>query len=426
MFYKMLLLLVLLFTSTHACNFEKGQFYYVTTIDKDSEYTSCGDAGLSYLSKSTCTNVMTDNGRFSADRFSINQDRGWWGSQSIYGYQASGFDFSTSISGSETYDLKWSRDVVATHRTRFKYTSTYPGWYRDGGGLDHAPLEVCNMYNYSSGEYGGYCTPTPESSKDAWFSTRWRRPYGCSYRSDSGGYSESILTEGEFRLPPATTLWRSSGGNQCGRYPVDEIFPDDYGIFTDENYRTFSAGGIQDNSNEGRVDRTTEIIDNDVCICNRPGESEPKCVSDCPLESHPHPEMYYDRRFPPTKTTDDDGNEIYHPYSAFDDCKQSFCISGGYFHKGRSVEVKDVYGNHYRWDHEPPECIRYGCIDETAYNYNGWANTNDGSCIPEKIGCMMSVYDNYDPEANIHDVSLCGNMICSLVGEWALDNQCCV
>lgn len=418
MFYKMLLLLVLLFTSTHACNFEKGQFYYVTTIDKDSEYTHCSNAGLSTLSKSTCTNVMTDNGRFSADRYTINQNGpgGWWDSQNIYGYETSGWRFSSKVQGQETYVTGYGYREAAEHMTRFGFGGTYPGT------LSNTPTEVCWQYNYTSGEFGGTCQMQNEHAKDRWFNTRWRRPYGCSYRSDAGGY-DGVIAEGDFRGPPATTIWRENGGH-CGRNKIDFIFPDDYGIFTDERYVVYT-GNVADYY-DGRVDRTTEIIDNDVCICNRPGESEPKCVSDCPLQTHPNPEMYYGRRFPPSKTTDDDGNEIYHPYSSFDDCHLSYCISGGYFHNGRSVEVKDVYGNHVRWDHEPPECIRYGCIDETAFNYNGWANTDDGSCIPEKIGCMMSVYDNYDPEANTHDVSLCGNMICSLVGEWALANQCCV
>ena len=44
-----------------------------------------------------------------------------------------------------------------------------------------------------------------------------------------------------------------------------------------------------------------------------------------------------------------------------------------------------------------------GCTYETAFNYNADANTNDGSCIYVVNGCMDSSMFNYNPEANIED-----------------------
>jgi hypothetical protein len=46
------------------------------------------------------------------------------------------------------------------------------------------------------------------------------------------------------------------------------------------------------------------------------------------------------------------------------------------------------------------EEIVLGCTDNTAFNYDENANTDDGSCNPEITGCMDSSAYNYDPEAN--------------------------
>ena len=40
-----------------------------------------------------------------------------------------------------------------------------------------------------------------------------------------------------------------------------------------------------------------------------------------------------------------------------------------------------------------------GCMDNVAWNYNFAANVEDGSCI--YFGCMDSTADNYDPQANV-------------------------
>jgi hypothetical protein len=47
----------------------------------------------------------------------------------------------------------------------------------------------------------------------------------------------------------------------------------------------------------------------------------------------------------------------------------------------------------------------YGCIDETALNYNSGANTDDGSCIAAVTGCMDESALNYHPGANTDDAS---------------------
>ena len=47
----------------------------------------------------------------------------------------------------------------------------------------------------------------------------------------------------------------------------------------------------------------------------------------------------------------------------------------------------------------------FGCIDETAFNYDSVANTDDGSCIAAVTGCMDEGAFNYNPEANTDDAS---------------------
>ena len=47
--------------------------------------------------------------------------------------------------------------------------------------------------------------------------------------------------------------------------------------------------------------------------------------------------------------------------------------------------------------------IYEGCIDSTAFNYDEYANSDDGSCI--YLGCMDETACNYNPEANMADGS---------------------
>ena len=49
--------------------------------------------------------------------------------------------------------------------------------------------------------------------------------------------------------------------------------------------------------------------------------------------------------------------------------------------------------------------VAFGCTDETAFNYDPNANTNDGSCIAVAFGCTDETAFNYDPNANTNDGS---------------------
>tara|TARA_B100000287_G_C20626932_1_gene778219 strand:+ start:102 stop:1763 length:1662 start_codon:yes stop_codon:yes gene_type:complete len=92
---------------------------------------------------------------------------------------------------------------------------------------------------------------------------------------------------------------------------------------------------------------------------------------------------------------------------------------------GSNLECCDV------WDFSDPEPDPiYGCMDDTAFNYNPDANTDDGSCcyiagctiqgslnydsdacydddscIPMVFGCMDDAASNYNSEANVDDNS---------------------
>ena len=62
----------------------------------------------------------------------------------------------------------------------------------------------------------------------------------------------------------------------------------------------------------------------------------------------------------------------------------------------------------------------FGCIEETALNYNSSANTDDGSCIAAVTGCMDEDAFNYNPEANTEDNS-CIEVINGCIDESALN-----
>ena len=46
-----------------------------------------------------------------------------------------------------------------------------------------------------------------------------------------------------------------------------------------------------------------------------------------------------------------------------------------------------------------------GCMDPTAFNYNPYALTDDGSCIPKIFGCTETLANNYNSTANTDDGS---------------------
>ena len=52
-----------------------------------------------------------------------------------------------------------------------------------------------------------------------------------------------------------------------------------------------------------------------------------------------------------------------------------------------------------------PKDIVLGCIEETAFNYNEEANTDDGSCIEVINGCLDETAYGYNEEANTDDGS---------------------
>ena len=49
----------------------------------------------------------------------------------------------------------------------------------------------------------------------------------------------------------------------------------------------------------------------------------------------------------------------------------------------------------------------YGCTDSNASNYVDGATTDDNSCLYLTEGCMYGLADNYDPNANANNLSLC-------------------
>ena len=49
--------------------------------------------------------------------------------------------------------------------------------------------------------------------------------------------------------------------------------------------------------------------------------------------------------------------------------------------------------------------IVYGCTDDSQFNYDELANTDDGSCIPFIYGCTDFLATNYNELANIDDSS---------------------
>tara|TARA_B100001029_G_C14749389_1_gene279891 strand:- start:278 stop:502 length:225 start_codon:yes stop_codon:yes gene_type:complete len=51
------------------------------------------------------------------------------------------------------------------------------------------------------------------------------------------------------------------------------------------------------------------------------------------------------------------------------------------------------------------QCVEFGCMDSSAFNYSPSANCDDGSCIAVVEGCMLEEALNYNSEANTDDGS---------------------
>ncbi len=62
----------------------------------------------------------------------------------------------------------------------------------------------------------------------------------------------------------------------------------------------------------------------------------------------------------------------------------------------------------------------YGCTDSTAFNFEWYANTDDGSCIPFIYGCTDPNALNYDSLANTDDGSCC--LLLSQIGQTIYDS----
>ena len=48
----------------------------------------------------------------------------------------------------------------------------------------------------------------------------------------------------------------------------------------------------------------------------------------------------------------------------------------------------------------------FGCMDNTAFNYDSTANVDNGGCIPVIYGCMQPLAFNYNPNANTADTCI--------------------
>ena len=78
---------------------------------------------------------------------------------------------------------------------------------------------------------------------------------------------------------------------------------------------------------------------------------------------------------------------------------QAGCTQAGYL---------EYYTQGYEADFDNGSCDTlavFGCMDNTAYNYNPEANVDNEGCIPVVEGCTNSLAFNYNPAANTDDDS---------------------
>ncbi len=386
----MFIVLFLLFQviMVQSCNFDKGQFYHVLEVGHDGTYNTpgryCSDMGGSEVPREWCMDVLTDNGRLSND----------WSTPPAPYFE---YILATDTSIIESYRLKFSREA-AGHVTEMRRYHVDPVLVN--GFPTIGTFEKCLGYNFTTGETDRCSTIPNSKSINGQANTPMARPRGCSYNRE-GGQGEHGMT--------GSVIWRnatmtagvadnpSPGGmnfGACGSVRADQVAPYGWGIFSEGYCLTESCNANGGFHYYGGFQYGGYTIDTkDVCICNRPGEDVPRCISDCPLKDHPDPEKYYGR---------------CHPGKNFDSCECEYCING---------KAPYPYYN---------QCKREGCTDSSAINYDPSVNSNDGSCIAVKVGCMFPVFENYDPEANSNDMSLCGEMLCHKLSDLAVDWQCCV
>ena len=65
----------------------------------------------------------------------------------------------------------------------------------------------------------------------------------------------------------------------------------------------------------------------------------------------------------------------------------------------------------------------FGCMLDTACNFNNLANVNDGSCDYSCYGCMDELAFNFDSEATIDDGS-CVYASQLMVNNWSVESNC--
>ena len=78
---------------------------------------------------------------------------------------------------------------------------------------------------------------------------------------------------------------------------------------------------------------------------------------------------------------------------------QAGCTQAGYL---------EYYTQGYEADFDNGSCQTlaiFGCMDNTAYNYNPEANVDNEGCIPVVLGCTNPLAFNYNPAANTDDDS---------------------
>ena len=83
-------------------------------------------------------------------------------------------------------------------------------------------------------------------------------------------------------------------------------------------------------------------------------------------------------------------------YNAQANTSDNSCIEAIY---GCTNELAFNYDSLANVDNGQCVAVVVGCMDNIAWNYNFAANVEDGSCI--YFGCMDSTADNYDPQANV-------------------------
>ena len=92
------------------------------------------------------------------------------------------------------------------------------------------------------------------------------------------------------------------------------------------------------------------------------------------------------------------------------------CSGGGVdVVEGCTDETAFNYNADANTDDGSCEAVVEGCTDESAFNYNAAANTDDGSCEAVVEGCTNPLAFNYNPDANTNDGS------CEAVVEGCMD-----